>query len=545
MAEERNIIRAGAFVLVAIFLTLLGQLFNLQILQGKENRRLADENRIAKVKLDAPRGLILDRHGEVLAQNEPVYTLKRRIVSRDEALSLQAKGRDTDLHIGLKRVYPMKEIFAHSVGYLGQVSEEELTKEKFDLKGYSLASLLGRGGIEAQYEEVLRGREGSELVEVDTRGESVRRMGRILPTPGKILTLALDKKLQELAAKQMSGKKGGVIGLNPQNGEILILYSSPTFDPNIFLEEKSQDEAGEIIRDEENQPLFNRAISGLYPPGSIFKIVTAVAGLEERKITASSLIADPGVIEVNNFKYANWYFTNYGRTEGNINLERAIARSTDTFFYKVGEMVGPEKLKAWAEVFGVDEIFGIDLPAESAGFVGSPEWKEEVKKEQWFLGNTYHLSIGQGDVALTPLGVNLMASVVASGGKLCKPRMLRIGAENTPYSSECQLLPIEKEYLEIIKNGMIGACSAGGTGWPFFDFKITRKDTEGKTESDGRVACKTGTAETGDGQTHAWFTVFAPVENPEIVLTVLVERGGEGSSVAAPIAKEILKEYFK
>jgi len=474
-----------------------------------------------------------------------VYTLKRRIVSRDEALSLQAKGRDTDLHIGLKRVYPMKEIFAHSVGYLGQVSEEELTKEKFDLKGYSLASLLGRGGIEAQYEEVLRGREGSELVEVDTRGESVRRMGRILPTPGKILTLALDKKLQELAAKQMSGKKGGVIGLNPQNGEILILYSSPTFDPNIFLEEKSQDEAGEIIRDEENQPLFNRAISGLYPPGSIFKIVTAVAGLEERKITASSLIADPGVIEVNNFKYANWYFTNYGRTEGNINLERAIARSTDTFFYKVGEMVGPEKLKAWAEVFGVDEIFGIDLPAESAGFVGSPEWKEEVKKEQWFLGNTYHLSIGQGDVALTPLGVNLMASVVASGGKLCKPRMLRIGAENTPYSSECQLLPIEKEYLEIIKNGMIGACSAGGTGWPFFDFKITRKDTEGKTESDGRVACKTGTAETGDGQTHAWFTVFAPVENPEIVLTVLVERGGEGSSVAAPIAKEILKEYFK
>lgn len=522
---------------VLLFLVLFGRLFQLQILQGRENRLLADTNRIQKTVVDSPRGLLLDRHGELLAGQEPVYLAGERQISREEALKMQAEKADADLTINFRRKYNLGKAFAHVVGFLGEVTDKELKEEKLGLKGYLLGDLIGRLGLEAEYEEILRGQKGSETMEVDTNGRVIRRMSEIQPVPGKSLTLAIDKRLQETAIEAMGERKGAVVAINPQNGEILLLYSSPSFEGDVFLDKKKQDEVVKLIKDEENHPLLNRVISGLYPPGSTFKIVTSIAGLEEGKITPKTLINDPGVIEVNNFKFANWYFTQYGRTEGEINLARAITRSTDTYFYKVGEWLGAEKLIAWAKKFNLDETFGIDLPGEIPGFIATPEWKEKFRGEGWFLGNTYHLAIGQGDISLTPLGVNLMTSVVANGGKLCKPRILRIGAENTPYKEECRPLGIKKEYLEVVKRGMVGACSAGGTGWPFFDFKP-------------QVACKTGTAETGDDKTsHAWFTVIAPADppagGPQIVLTVLVEKGGEGSSVAGPIAKEILKEYFK
>lgn len=525
-------------LLLAVFAILFLRLFQLQILEGRTNRFLAENNRIAKINIEAPRGLILDRHGEILADNEPLYFLGEKQLARNEALRLQVENKDADLKIALRRKYPEGETFAHAVGYLGEVTDEELKKGKLDLKGYSPGNWVGRVGGEEKYEELLKGHEGSEMVEVDTQGKVVRRMGRILPKPGEILTLAIDKKLQKVAALSFSKapasqRRGAVIATNPQNGEVLLLYSSPSFNPNLFISKKESGALIKLITDEENRPLFNRAISGLYPPGSTFKIVTATAGLEEKKISPETLINDPGVIYIGNFKYANWYFTSYGRTEGEINVARAITRSTDTFFYKVGEMVGPEKLNYWADKFNLEKIFGIDLLGEIAGFVGTPEWKQKVRKENWFLGNTYHIAIGQGDVSLTPLGVNLMTGVVANGGKICLPRMLRLGEVNTPYQAECRDIGVKKEYLDVIKKGMIGACESGGTAYPFFDFEP-------------QVACKTGTAETGDGKTtHAWFTVFAPVDDPQIVLTVLVENGGEGSSVAAPIAKEILKEYFK
>lgn len=550
MNEHRNLTFLVA-LLYAVFFIIFVRLFDLQVLHGKENRFFADENRIQKIIIPAPRGLILDRHGEVLAQNEPVYEFfnspkEKKILSRDEALLLQTEGINTNFKINLKRRYPSGETFSHVVGFLGEVSEKELKDDKLELKGYSLGSLIGQAGIESEYENLLRGRDGSELVEVDTLGKAIRSIGRVLPGFGKTLTLAIDKKLQEVAAKAMAGKKGAVVATNPLNGEVLILYSSPSFDNNLFLKTDTPGEIIRIIQDEENRPLFNRVISGLYQPGSTFKIVTAIAGLEEKKISAETLINDPGVITIGDYKYTNWYFTSYGRTEGNINLVKAISRSTDTFFYKVGEMVGIEKLNFWAGKFNLDKTFGIDLPGELPGFIATPEWKQKNKGESWFLGNTYHVSIGQGDLILTPLAVNLMTAVVANGGKICIPRILRLEAENTPYQIECQETGIKKENLDLVEKGMIGACLLGGTGWPFFDFKPA-------------VACKTGTAETGEGKTtHAWFTVFAPacagqladsagkpVCQPEIVLTVLVEKGGEGSSVAGPIAKEILKEYFQ
>ncbi len=530
-------IRVCFILLILAFAGIALRLFQLQVIEGKSNRFLAENNRVARIKIEAPRGLVVDRRGETLAENEPLYFSGGQLISREQALQRQAESRDADLKIILRRLYPAGELFAHVLGYLAEVTEKEFREEKLDLKGYSLGSWIGRVGIEAQYEDLLKGREGSELVEVDTQGKVIRRMGRILPTPGKILTLAMDKRLQETASRAMGQRKGAVVAVDPRNGEILVLYSSPSFDPNLFAGQDGREKVADLVTDEENRPLFNRVISGLYPPGSTFKIVTAAAGLEEGKITPSTLINDPGVIEVNGFKYANWYFTSYGRTEGEINVEKALARSTDTFFYKLGEMVGIEKLNYWADKFKADQRSGIDLPGEAAGFIATPEWKEKTKKEGWFLGNTYHIAIGQGDVALTPLAVNLLTAAVADEGKICQPRVLKIGAENTPYGADCREIGVQKKYLEVIKRGMVGACAEGGTGTPFFDYILP---------GGGRVACKTGTAETGDNKTsHAWFTAFAPSNEPQIVVTVLVERGGEGSSVAAPIAKEILEEFFK
>ncbi|PJC28528.1 hypothetical protein CO053_04265 [Candidatus Shapirobacteria bacterium CG_4_9_14_0_2_um_filter_40_11] len=519
--------------LILFFLVLILRLFQLQIVQGKTNRFLAENNRIRKILIPAQRGLFFDRHGEPLVQNQPIFHLKSgaedKKMGREEALTLQAEGKEVE--ISLRRNYLTGEIFAHLLGYLGEVSLEELKKKKLELEGYRPGSLIGRFGVEMQYEKQLKGRDGGELVEVNTAGEIVRRINKVLPQSGKSFTLAVDRDLQEVAAGEMAGKKGAVIASRPQTGEILVLYSSPSFDP---------DKVVGAVSDEENLPLLNRVISGIFAPGSTFKIVTSIAGLQEGKISENSLINDPGVIVVNDYRYSNWYFTQYGKTEGEINLIKALARSTDTFFYQLGERLGEEKLISWIKKFHLDQKFGIDLPGESAGFVATPEWKQEIRGESWFLGNTYHLAIGQGDLDLTPLGVNQMTSVIASGGKMCIPRILRVGAENTPYKEDCFDLGINKENIEIVKKGMIGACSAGGTGWPFFDFQIPG------LPAGRQVACKTGTAETGDGKTtHAWFTVFAPIDNPEIVLTVLVEKGGEGSYVAAPIAKEILKEYFR
>lgn len=543
MNNKDSGIKILSLTIFFIFLIFFGRAFQLQVVEGKQNRFLAENNRIRRMVIEAPRGMIFERHQQPLAVNVPDYFIAgkdeiKESISRDEALKLQAEKNDSNLRVVFKREYLKGEIFSHLLGYLGEVSEKELVEEKLDLKGYSVGNLLGRSGAEAQYEDLLKGHNGSELVEVDTQGKIFRRAGKILPDSGKNLILAVDGRLQEFAVeiynKVTENKgKGAIIATNPKNGEVLLLYSSPSFDNNIFLQRDKELELLKLINDEADRPLINRVIAGRYPPGSTFKIVTSIAGLEEGKITPNTLINDPGVIVVNDYKYANWYFTSHGATEGEVSLKKAIARSVDTYFYKVGEFLGAEKLIKWAKIFGLDGIYGIDLPGETAGFIATPEWKEKNRNEKWFLGNTYHMAIGQGDVAITPLADNLMTAVVANGGKICTPRILRIGSENTPYREECRQLPIRKEYLDEVKKGMVAACLPGGTSSIFAQLPFS-------------VACKTGTAETGEGKTtHAWFTVFAPVDDPQIVLTVLVEKGGEGSSVSAPIAKEILKEYFK
>lgn len=557
---------ALAALLLVFSLVGLARLIDLQIIRGAYFRELSEGNRIRRIPIKAPRGEILDRNGRALARNIPVYKLgtfseggvvvKTEVISREEALRIQAEEPEKAARIlvDVGREYPLGEAAAHVIGYVNEATREELAESsRCPNSKYQLGDLVGRTGIEAQYECVLRGVNGEELIEIDTRGRLVRKLGRREPIPGENIKLSIDAGLQEVAYKALQNApdekglprsadmevvKGAVVAQEPDTGAVLALVSSPSFDPN-----KIHKEYGKLVSDPD-KPLFNRVLGGAYPPGSTFKIVTAAAGLLTGKIDEEFEYEDTGLIRVGAFIFRNWYFTQYGRTEGLINVVRAITRSTDTFFYKVGEMVGVGDLASWAQKFGLGQKTGIDLPGEGVGLVPTPEWKQEARGERWFLGNTYHMAIGQGDITATPLQINQMTSVIASGGQLCTPQVATLEERQ---KSKCSDIGLEEEAVKLITEGMVGACSPGGTAFPLFNFTP-------------RVACKTGTAEFGDPEdrTHAWLTAFAPVNStfnvesestlnvskPEIAVTALVEGGGDGSRVAAPVVKEVLDYWF-
>jgi len=549
------------YILLIIGLAvLIGQAAKLQLIYGNWYREIAEGNRIKKVSISAPRGIIYDRKGRVLARNVPIYKkiqnsppktagrhlrrpktagqfplpdeqAKYQILSREEALKIKAKGgkEAQDLVEGVGREYVYGKVLAHVLGYLTEANEEEVKSGK-----YQMGDLVGRGGIEEEYDFWLRGQDGGEVFEVNALGEKIREIGIQQPVAGKDLYLNIDAKLSKVAFEALEGKKGAVIASEAKTGAILVLISSPSFDPEKITPE--------VLADK-NKPLFNRAVAGLYPPGSTFKIVSAIAGLEEGKINEGTTYVDTGEIRVGSYVYKNWYFTQYGKTEGEINVVGALKRSTDTFFYKVGEWVGAERLAEWAKAFGFGKPTGIDLPVEAAGRVPDPS------SSRWFLGNTYHFAIGQGDLLATPLQVNIMASVIANGGKICKPLIVqssKFKVQNDRGASDssskgllrgeinCQDLQLKSETLRVIREGMKQACAPGGTAFPLFNFQP-------------EVACKTGTAEFGDpsDRTHAWLTAFAPADDPQIVVTALVEAGGEGSRIAAPIVKKVLEEWFR
>ena len=508
-------------ILILGFLLLIGRLFELQVIKGNYFRSIAEGNRIRRIPIAAARGKILARGGEVLVGSIEV---KRKIVfDKDSGYSKVediSGASPEDIVSEWKRDYPLGQAFAHVGGYLGEVAPEEVGKinPQCPEKGpRHPGQLIGRSGLEEEYECTLAGIEGEELVEVDTQGNKVRVLGRKEPTAGHDLKTSIQFGLQKKVAQTLSGKSGAAV-VTDGTGQVLALYSSPSFNPK---------NPAEVLTDP-NLPLFNRAIGGQYHPGSVFKPIVAIAALEEGKIDENYTYEDTGKITVDSaygsFSYTNWYFNQYGGTEGKIGLVRAIARSTDTFFYKLGEIVGIDKLVYWMEKMGLTARVNIDIPGEIQNLIPSPAWKLKVKGEQWFLGNTYHLSIGQGDLALTVVGLHRALLAIANGGALCE-----LGIAQDP---RCTNLKLEKKKVELVKEGMMQACSTGGTGYTFFDFTP-------------QVGCKTGTAETNeDGKTHAWFNVFAPTEFPEISATVMIERSGEGSKVAGPLAREIFDYWF-
>lgn len=549
---------------IALFVLLLSRLFYVQVVRGYYYRYLSDNNRTKTVTIHAPRGIIFDRNNTPLVFNIPGFRKitddKTTFLGKDEALAEIAKGAK-NLEIDSLRQYPYKEVFSHVIGYIGQISKEELSTTRFST--YDGGDIIGKAGIEKQYEEKLRGVDGKELYEVDAKGNQIRKLGQDEPIPGQNIQVTLDARLQSAAHEATKGvERGAVIVTNPK-GEILSLISRPSFDPNLFTlgesyrisTESSYLTLEDILLDSKNQPLLDRSIGGVYPPGSTFKLVVAASGLENKIIDENYQIEDTGVLRVGAFSFSNWYFTGYGGKDGNVNVVKGIKRSNDIFFYKLAEKIGVDKISETAIKFGLDKNLGIDLAGEESGTVPTPDWKEKEIGEQWYLGDTYHYGIGQGFLLTTPLQVNAWTMGIANSGTIYKPHLLK---NKKPEVIASKL--IDKKSTDLIRQGMVESCAPGGVAWPFYDFKVKNpklkvdgKNILGVDKASGSadmrkitVACKTGTAEHGGPTTkpHAWITLFAPAYNPEIVVTVLVEESGEGSSIAGPIAKKIVENWF-
>ncbi len=499
------------FFVVVFFIILFLRLFQLTIVKGNYYQQLAKQNRLRELYIEAPRGKIIDRKGLTVAENIPAD-----ITKNSERLTST-------------RIYKEAEAVAPVVGYI-QIADKNEIKNDSCLNKLIPGDRIGKKGVEKIYDCQLRGHPGAKIIEVDAKGKYLKTLTVVPEIPGETIQLALDLELQKKAYQLMEGKRGAIVAIKPTTGEILALVSTPSYNPQ---------EVKKYLTNKE-KPLFNRATEGTYPPGSIFKLVIATGALEEKVITEKTEFEDTGRIQAGPITFGNWYFLQYGKTEGMVNVVKGIQRSNDIFFYKTGEALGADKIKLWAEKFGYGNKYNFGLD-QSQGVIPSAFWKKETFGEQWYLGDTYNLSIGQGYILVTPLQTALVTASIANNGYFCEPELLKINPPAGGQKSKiknCKKMPISNKTLSLIREGMEKACATGGTGWPFFDFKV-------------KTACKTGTAESHaeNKMAHAWFTIYAPADppagGPEIALTILIEEGGQGSDIAGPIAKEILKTYFE
>jgi len=504
MSENKPFHLTG-IILILLFAVGFSRVFFLTVFMGGHFSDLAKGNMVKVELTEAKRGVITDKNGKNIAMN------------------IENNGK-------VVRFYPFGEVTASVVGYTGKPSEHGVNGE----------ILIGKSGLENMYQNRLAGIPGETVVEETAQGARRTEMIRKDSIPGENLTTNLDMTVQQEAFASLkntletSGKSGAVV-VSTVDGKVLALVSAPSFDTNLFVQNgKRSDFGGEfkdvedLLSNTEKKPLFDRAVSGDFAPGSVYKLVPALAALEENKLTKETLIQDSGEIVIGAYRFGNWLLDKYGQTEGQINVVKAIARSNDIFFYKTGELLGIDNLVKWSQKLGLGEKTGIDLPGESSGFMPTPYWREKATGDKWYLGDTYHLAIGQGDVMTTPLQINRMTAAVVSGLK-CSPRLV-----GTATCTDLKLTDINRK---TVLDGMMAACNTGGTAYPLYPYG-------------GKIYCKTGTAQKGGADTlpNAWLSMVVPVGvnvKDWVVVTVLVEEGGEGSAVAAPIAKDLVPLFLK
>lgn len=551
-------------ILACITFLLALRLVDLQLFRGNYYKQLAENNRFYTLPVKAQRGIIFDRYHQPLVKNLSHYNLvadssslfsKSSTISRDEALFRIATGSGLVIKESVREyLYP---VLSPLLGYIGEVTAEELTSRS-DLKPHSK---IGKLGLEKYFDQLLHGVDGKEIYEISANSKKQRLMSLVPAKDGTNLVSSLDPELAKAAYDALGDQRGAVIVGNPTNGEILAMVTKPDFNANLFIanetdpgyESSRREELAKLFADP-NQPFFNRAIAGAYPPGSVFKLVTAFAGLENHQIDSSTQILDEGVLKIDDFEFKSWYYWNFGRTEGYLDLVKAIARSNDIYFYKVAEWVGADQLADMAKHFGFGNYTNLEIGPESRGLIPTPEWKEQVVGEKWYLGNTYHMGIGQGDVLASPLQVSTMIQSIANEGVWCQPKLVI----DTP--TNCHGLGLQEENLKLVLAGMLEVCSTGGTAFPFFErngaVEIDKSDPLAAID-DGAVACKTGTAEFGAADergyrpTHGWFVAYLKPKHqiegfpPKITITVMIESdeldsSKEGSYDAAPVAKKIV-----
>ncbi len=566
-----------------IFLVLAARLWQLQIIQGAEYSAKAERNRIRTIELFAPRGTILDRSNTPLVENRPSFdVLLYREAMKDKAATIQflaeklsikpediearlrrnkgtvyrpillkedagmedisvieAHRRDhPEIQLGPepRRLYHYGKLAAHLIGYVSEISEQELAAETFP--GATSRSLVGQTGVERIYNQLLVGKNGERQVLVDSAEREVGPVNETESVIGGEVQVTLDLDLQSVAEKALEGKVGAIVAMDPRNGEILVMASSPSFDPNVFSSRISGDEWSELINDPD-RPMQNRAIQNSYSPGSVFKLIMSDAGLEE-----GLLDDDPSVFCKGSAVYYGRTFHCHKGGHGTVHLEQAIAESCNIFFYELGRRLGISKIAEHAHALGLGERTGIDLPGEKAGIMPSPEWKQQVRHAKWYAGETISVSIGQGAVSVTPLQILRAVSAIATGGLLTTPHVL-FRADKIPESElkwSVRRIPIGEDHARRIRAGMWASVNNGGTG---HSAAVPGHDVCGKTGTVQVIGNEKKQQTREDIEDHSWFAGFASRDNPEIAVVVFIEHGGMGGIAAAPLAREIFSAYFE
>jgi penicillin-binding protein 2 len=581
-------------VALAMFAVIFFRLWYLQVLSGDNYVAAAKSNSVREIKVLAPRGEIVDRHGLPLVENRNSLSIKvtpdklparradrevvyrrlarllnlnpgrlERRVSRELELLPYTKPtikQDVDRRVvayvlerqeqfpGVEpereslRLYPHGQVGAHLFGQVGEVSPEELKDERFS--EVQMGDIVGKAGIEKEYDRFLRGKNGAARVRVDAFGKLTKTLKRDPAEQGKQLRLSLDLGVQRVAQQALAGGtgKGAFAVMNVQNGEMLALGSQPSFDPNVFTKPITKKHLAALTSKDLGEPLLNRALQAGYPTGSTFKLVTAVAALESGHITPSTPLSDPGFLMVGDQEFENASRTPHGV----LSLVQALTVSSDVFFYQLGRDMDEKgmPLQQWAHRLGIGRRTGIDLPAEEPGRMPSPEWRNSWYKQglvdrTWSVGDNVNTSVGQGDLLANPLQMAIAYAAIANGGRVLRPRLgLRIEDANGRARQDldaptARRVKISKENRDAILEGLYGAANApGGTSTPVFaGFPIP-------------VAGKTGTAEHTGRPDQSWYVALAPYPNPKYVVAVTDEAGGFGAETAAPMARRILAELL-
>ncbi len=584
--EDLRVVQARLAVLQALAVALVAllviQFWNLQVIRARHFRDLAENNRSRLVILAAPRGALLDREGQVLVDNRPSFnvvlvpehavdldrvvtrlaatlgmgeaTLRERLARRQpyrpvvvktdaslaDVAALEARRLElpeVSVEVVPLRSYPLASAAAHALGRVGEITERQLELAEFRGKGLAPGSLVGQAGIESRYNRDLMGRDGFRRVIVNSRGLEVTEADRQAPEDGPSLTLSIDASLQAAVEKAFEGRAGAAVALDPETGEVLAMTSTPAYDPNKFTTGIDASSWASLAQDPET-PLMNRVIQGTYAPGSAFKLVAATAALEEGVITPSTTFYCPGYLAVYNtvFRCAK------PGGHGVMDLRHAIARSCNVYFYQVGIRLEIGRLAKWAKLMGLGAPTGIDLPSEVGGLMPSPEWKMRILKTPWYAGETVSVAIGQGQVSATPLQMARIAALIANGGRLVRPHLVRATAGRPVGGDTPVSIGIRPETLAVVADGM-RMVVAEGTGWRA---RLSSVEVCGKTGS-AQVVAKSRLERTPgihELLPHGWFLAFAPADHPRIALAVLVEHGGSGGEAAAPVARQILAHFF-
>lgn len=596
-----NRVTVASVSILLLTILLVSRLFYFQIIQHARYTTLSRNNQLKINPIPPTRGLIFDRDGQLLAGNVPAFSLEitrnkvphlketltalKKLIPISEAQeqafykqlrytrsseSVPIRLKLTELEVasfsvqkhqfpGVEvvahpiRHYPFKTLFAHVIGYIGPLNEQDLTiVDKIQYRG---TYHMGKTGLEKFYETELHGQIGYQQAETDAHGHMVRVRGSTPPTAGNNLYLAIDLGLQQAAFDALGTLKGAVIAIDPRNGDVLAMVSNPSFDPNAFTQGIDSDSYDKLQFSSE-RPLFNRVVNGLYPPASTVKTILALQGLESGLITTKTQIFDPGWYQLNGEgrKYHDWNWRRSGQGHGTVNLEKALAQSCDTYFFALANKMGAPLLLSAYQRFGLGQKTGLDFPYESPGLLPTPEWKKRVKKESWYPGDTLNIGIGQGFGLSTPLQIAQLAAILANRGQYVPPRLvIGLGAHaqtdfiENPVPTRQQITLTNPEHWEYVIEGMRKTVHVpGGTAY---------KISKGLQYS---VAAKTGTAQVfnlkqdqkyeahklkSHLRDHSWFMGFAPINHPKIAIAVLVENKYQTSS--AEIARQVLDHFFE